>query len=171
MIPILAGILFLLALVLLWQSSRQKKTTGLPGGRVIYVDTHGWGSSEKLLFDPELNLTGKPDYLVQQGKKTIPVEVKSTRGGGIPYDSHIFQLAVYCLLVSKCMGKRPPYGILHYPGSTYAIDYTPALESALMDILGEIRVCEKKATANRSHDQPARCSRCGYRSACDQRLA
>ena len=169
--PILAGILCLLAIVFLWLGARKRRTSGLPGGRIIYVDGHTWGKPEKLLFDLELNLTGKPDYLIQQGKVTIPVEVKSSRGGGMPYDSHIFQLGVYCLLVDKCLGNRPPYGILNYPDHSYAIDFTPALEASILGILAEMHSLEKKTTVDRSHDQSSRCTHCGYRSTCDQRLA
>ena len=171
MIPILALLLTLLALFLLWQAARQRKAAGLPGGRVIYADTRAWGAVEKPLYDAELGLTGKPDYLVESGKGIIPVEVKSARVGSAPHDSHIFQLGAYCLLVQRSTGKRPPYGILHYPNRTFAIDYTPALEAAVLDLLVEMRQGEKRGNVDRSHDQPARCARCGFRSVCDQRLA
>jgi CRISPR-associated exonuclease Cas4 len=171
MIPILALVLTVLALLLLWQASRQRKAAGLPGGRVIYADTRAWGAVEKPLYDADLGLAGKPDYLVQRGSAIIPVEVKSSRVGAAPHDSHIYQLGAYCLLVQRTTGKRPPYGILHYPNRTFAIDYTPALETALLDLLTEMRRLERKGDAPRSHEQPARCARCGFRSDCDQRLA
>ncbi len=163
--------LILLALILFWQSSRQQRQAGLPGGRVIYTDTRGWGPVEKPLYDASLGLTGKPDYLVERGGQIIPVEVKSGRAPAAPYDSHIYQLAAYCLLVERTMGKRPPYGILHYPNRDFAVDYTPELESALMDVLAEMRRDETRARVNCSHELPARCRGCGYRGLCDQRLA
>ena len=43
-------------------------------------------------------------------------------------NSHIYQLASYCLLVEKTYGKRPPYGIIHYKDQDFAIDYTQELE-------------------------------------------
>ena len=170
MIPLLAAILIALALALLWLSSRQQKATGLPGGRVIYADTRRWGPVEKPLYDARLNLAGKPDYLVEQGKAIIPVEVKSSLAPSSPHDTHIFQLAAYCLLVERSLGQRPPYGILHYRNQTFAIDYTSELEAALLELLAEMRRREKAGDASRSHDQPARCARCGFRSICDQRL-
>jgi CRISPR-associated exonuclease Cas4 len=170
--PILALVLILIALILFWQAGRQRKASGLPGGRIIYTDTRQWGAVEKPLYDPALNLAGKPDYLVMQSNgQIIPVEVKTGRSPAAPYDSHIYQLAVYCLLVERSLGKRPAYGILHYPGRTFAIDYTQTLESSLLDTLVEMRQQERRGEADRSHDQPARCVRCGYRSICDQRLA
>jgi CRISPR-associated exonuclease Cas4 len=170
MIVLLIAGLFILALVLLWLSSRQRKQAGLPGGRVIYTDTRAWNEVEKALYDPQLALTGKPDYLVEQNGQIIPVEVKSGHAPAAPYDSHIFQLAAYCLLVQRTMGKRPPYGIIHYQGRDFAVDYSPELEAQLLDILAEMRRDEMRTQVLRSHDSAARCARCGFRAGCDQRL-
>jgi CRISPR-associated exonuclease Cas4 len=167
----IAGIIIVAALFLLIIAARGQKVAGLPSGRVIYADTHAWGPVEKPLYDAELGLTGKPDYLVETGGKVIPVEVKSSRVATAPYDAHIFQLAAYCLLVHRQTGKRPPYGILHYPNRTFAIDYTPQLEAELRALLAEIHARgRRKETPDRSHNQPGRCSRCGFRQTCDQRL-
>jgi CRISPR-associated exonuclease Cas4 len=168
--PFVILALFLFAVLLFWQSARQRRAAGLPGGRVIYSDTRGWGPVEKPLYDADLALTGKPDYLVQQNGRIVPVEVKSSRTPAAPLDAHIFQLAAYCLLVERTLGKRPPYGILHYPGRTFAVDYTPALEEALLDLLAEMRVQERRGEPSRSHDEVARCRACGFRHVCDQRL-
>lgn len=167
----LAALLFLLALLLFWQAGRQQKAAGLPAGRVIYSDTRAWGAPvEQALYDAELGLTGRPDYLVEQGGLVIPVEVKSSQVGAAPFDAHIFQLAVYCLLVQRIHGKRPPYGILHYPNRSYAIDYTPQLEAALLALLDEMRARERRKEVARSHDSAARCQACGFRGVCDQSL-
>jgi CRISPR-associated exonuclease Cas4 len=162
--------LFILALIFFWQSGVQRREAGIPGGRIIYTDTGGWGAVERPLYYPPLKLTGKPDYLVRNQGTVIPVEVKSGRAPESPYDSHIFQLASYCLLVEKTYGKRPPYGIIHYNDRDFAIDYTPELETALMDLLAEMRRDEIKNSVDRSHDQPPRCARCGFRDLCDQSL-
>ncbi len=168
--PLLILSLFLFALLLFWQSSRQRRQAGLPAGRIIYSDTRGWGAVERPLYDHVLGLAGKPDYLVRQRESVIPVEVKSRRAPESPYDTHIFQLASYCLLVEKNYHVRPPYGILHYKDRDFAIDYTPELEFALMDLLADMRRDELKDEVNRSHEQPARCARCGFRQICDQSL-
>jgi CRISPR-associated exonuclease Cas4 len=165
-----ALVLIILALVFLWLSSRQRKQAGLPGGRIIYTDTRAWGEVEKPLYDSQLGLTGKPDYLVEQNGQVIPVEVKSGRAPDAPYDSHIYQVAAYCLLVQRGMGKRPPYGIIHYNDRDFAVDYTPELENELLDILAEMRRDETRTSVARSHENPARCNRCGFRDLCDQKL-
>lgn len=168
--PFVIVLLTFVALVVLWQASRQQRKAGLPGGRVVYTDTRGWGRVEKPLYDFGLDLTGKPDYLVEHRDMLIPVEVKTGRTPAAPYDSHIFQLAAYCMLVQRTSGKRPEYGIIKYPKRSFSVDYTPKLESAFLDLLAEIRIFERKRSADRSHQSPARCEGCGFRKVCDQRL-
>lgn len=165
-----ALVLLLLSILLFWRSGRARRAAGLPGGRIIYTDTRGWGKVEKPLYDSTLGLTGKPDYLVEQHGKPIPVEVKSGRAPEAPYDSHIYQLAAYCLLIERTMGKRPPYGIIHYANRDFAVDYTRELEDALLDLLAEIRRDERREQIPRSHESAGRCAKCGFREICDQRL-
>jgi len=124
--------LLLVALILFWHSNRQLRRAGLPGGRIIYTDTRGWGKLEKPLIYAPLELTGKPDYLVEKEGSIIPVEVKSGRAPAVPYDSHIYQLAAYCLLVEMTFGKQPAYGIPHYTNRDFAIDYSSELEASLL---------------------------------------
>ena len=170
-IPIIALVLLFLAFIFFWQSNRQRQAAGLPGGRVIYTDARGWNKLEKPLFYAALELTGKPDYLVQQNGQIIPVEVKSGRAPDAPYDSHIYQLAAYCLLVEKTYAKRPPYGIIHYAGKDFAIDYTHELEQSLLELLTEMKRDEFRKDVPRSHEQAARCKRCGFREVCNQKVA
>jgi CRISPR-associated exonuclease Cas4 len=169
MLYIALALLFI-AIIFFWQSNRQRQAAGLPGGRVIYTDTRGWGKLEKPLFYAALELTGKPDYLVQQDGQIIPVEVKSGRAPEAPYDSHIYQLASYCLLVEKTYGKRPPYGIIHYETRDFAVDYTQELEQSLLELLTEMKRDQHKTDIPRSHEQAVRCKRCGFRKVCDQKL-
>lgn len=167
----LALLLFIFALFFFRKSTAERKEAGLPSGRIIYSDTRGWGKLEKPLFYTALELTGKPDYLIEQGDKIIPVEVKSGKAPETPYDSHIYQLAAYCLLVEKTYHKRPPYGIIHYENRDFAIDYTRQLEQALIDLLVEMKRDELNKNVPRSHEQAGRCAKCGFREICDQSLA
>ena len=88
MLPLIALLLILVGLLVFWLGRRSQVEAGLPIGRVIYSDTRGWQSIEKPLFSHAHRLTGKPDYLVKQGRDIVPVEVKSgdaagqTLGGG-----------------------------------------------------------------------------------------
>lgn len=168
LIPIF--LLVIAALYLLWIASRERRASGLPGGRVIYSDPKLWGPVEKPLYDAALGLTGKPDYLVENESEIIPVEVKTGRTPDAPRDAHIFQLAAYCILVERCLGHRPAYGILHYPERTFSIEFTQELENSLLDMLAEMRRQERREDISRSHEERGRCSQCGFRSHCDQRL-
>ncbi|UCE00948.1 MAG: Dna2/Cas4 domain-containing protein [Chloroflexota bacterium] len=168
--PYLIGSLIILGVILFWLSSRQRAAAGLPAGRVIFSDHEQWGEVPAPLYDPTFNLTGKPDYLVENERGIIPVEVKSTRMKTAPYDSHIYQLAAYCLLVDKSFGIRPPYGILNYPNKEIAIDYTNYLEQNLIEIIREIHLQERRKNVDRSHHSLERCRTCGFRTTCDQAL-
>jgi CRISPR-associated exonuclease Cas4 len=158
------------ALGLFFISARQKKNAGIAGGRVIYSDTSKWSKVEKPLYDPYIRLAGKPDYLVELGKQVIPIEVKSRRAPQAPFDSHIFQLAAYCLLVQHEYGNRPNYGIIHYPNRTFEINFTSALEDSTRDIIRQMQERKSRSQVARSHENPHFCKRCGYRSICDQSL-
>jgi CRISPR-associated exonuclease Cas4 len=166
----LIGFLLLLGVALFWLSGLQCRSTGLPSGRVVYSDHDDWGKVEKPLYDPTFNLTGKPDYLVENSAGIIPVEVKSSRLKTAPYDSHIYQLAAYCLLIEQTFSIRPSYGILHYANQDIAVDYTPELEQSVIDIIREMRSLARRRNIDRSHQSANRCRGCGFNSICDQAL-
>jgi len=166
----LAFIFLVAGVFLLWQSGRQRRAAGLPAGRVVYTDTENWTRVEKPLYHPGLGLTGKPDYIVHTDNGYIPVEVKSSAAPSVPYESHVFQLAAYCVLVESTTHQRPPYGLIRYRNRTIAVDFTPELEREIVDLLSEMRTFVHTSRVNRSHDEPGRCAHCGYRDVCDQRL-
>jgi CRISPR-associated exonuclease Cas4 len=168
--PYFVVFLLLLSLYLFWWSSRKQRETGLPAGRLVYDDASGWNKVERPLFDAELGLAGKPDYILVQNGHSIPVEVKSSSAPVSPYENHVYQLAAYCMLVERCYGVRPPYGILRYRNHTFEIDYTEELEQNLLDLLSEMRQPQKRNGPDRSHEEAGRCHHCSYRSACNQAL-
>jgi CRISPR-associated exonuclease Cas4 len=171
MLELYLAILFcVFAVVLFFLSARQRRQAGLPGGRVIYIDTNQWGKVEKPLYDPKLRLTGKPDYLIRQGRLVIPIEVKSRQAPQVPYDSHIYQLAAYCLLVEREYETRPTHGIIHYANKDFAIYFTAELEESVERIIREMHGRTDHSQMDRSHQDGKRCLHCGYRSICDQAL-
>jgi len=170
---LLACALILLAagVLLLIRARRLHQQTGLPQGRVIYADTGAWNRCEKPLFSRHYLLTGKPDYLVDDGGARIPVEVKSILSPPVPYRSHVLQLAAYCLLVEEEYGQPPPYGIIKYRDRTYAVEYTAQLRDELLSVLAEMRQDLAADDVGPSHASPNRCRSCGYRGECEERLA
>jgi len=99
---------------------------------VVYVDTGAWQRNAKPLFSNTYQLTGKPDYLVRERNRIIPVEVKSRAAPDAPYLSHVMQLAAYCLLVEDTLGAAAPYGYVHYRDRTFKVEFTRALRAELL---------------------------------------
>jgi CRISPR-associated exonuclease Cas4 len=162
-------ILLVLAVVIWLVARWLSQRSGLPQGQVVYTDTGAWGRLEKTLFSKRHNLTGKPDYLVRNGNVYIPVEVKSANAPkGGPYESHVYQVAAYCVLVEETYRQRPTHGLIKYADKTLAVDFTPQLESDLLELLDDIRADGEVEEVARSHHSAARCRACGFREVCGQ---
>jgi CRISPR-associated exonuclease Cas4 len=166
----LALVFLAFAAALFWLSGKQRTRLGLPEGRVLYSDTGTRREMEAPLFADDLCLVGKPDYLVESREGLIPVELKSGRTPIKPFDSHIYQLAAYCLLVQRNYRRRPPYGIIRYPEQSFAVEFTRDLEERLVKLLAEMQSTSEVSELHRSHIQPGRCAACGYGELCEERL-
>lgn len=167
--PWLIFLLLIAGLALLLLGHRQAARMGMPSGRIVSIDSSALAKPERPLYDRDLDLLGRPDYLIETKHGLVPVEVKSGPAPASPYESHVLQLAAYCRLVQASRGRRPPYGVLKYGDRSFAIDYTPGLENALLDLLADMRR-DEGGEPDRSHESPERCRGCGYRETCDQRL-
>lgn len=168
------GILLILlaAVVWLWSYSEQtRKATGLPKGKIIYTDSGTWFPNQNALYAEDIQLAGKPDYLVEQADGSIiPVEVKSGNAPSEPWGGHLYQLASYCYLVEATYGVRPEYGIIQYRDRAFAVDYTEELEDDLLDIIMEMRDAMAYPEVHRDHDEWRICAACSMRRHCEQRL-
>jgi len=188
MIYLLLAVVLLLvvAFLALVASSRAAKRSGLPSGQLIYSDTgfavghiaptalNAQGvKQERPLVSQRFGLIGRPDYLVRADEGIIPVEAKSTRcpANGRPYDSHIMQLAAYCLLVEDVLGAEVPYGVVRYADEEIAVDYTPELKEELIALLAEMNDARLPDDVPRSHEDARRCHGCSMRESCDEALA
>ncbi len=165
---ILCGVAGLLLLLL---SSSLRARAGLPHGEVIYSDTADWRRCEKTLFSARCALAGRPDYVVLERKGYVPIEVKPGRVFAQPQWSDVLQLAAYCCLVEDEYGRRPPHGYLKYRDRLFRIAYDRRLEKALLTVIEQMRGDLHAPDVAASHNEPQRCMHCGYRAACDQRLA
>lgn len=174
----MSSLLFLLALLLaaaglallLWGRRRQR-ATGVPLGELLYSDTGAEQVVREPLISRRYGLVGKPDYLVaatQTGQRTpIPVEVKSRLAPAQPLESHVLQLAAYCLILEDLHGAAPTHGILRYADRSFTVPFTAELRRAVLDAAAHIRTARRAADpVRRSHDERARCVHCGYRRAC-----
>ncbi len=168
--PIYWALLLLALGLILWLISQsQRKSSGLPKGELLYSDNKVLQNLPKLLHDPELELVGRPDYVIRDdGGFLIPVELKSASAPSHPYESHIVQLMAYCRLVDVHFGQRPPYGIIQYKDRAFKIPYSRDNEHKLYDLISQFR--DSSSNGKRSHNSPGRCRGCGYASICDQSL-
>ncbi|GAB4400537.1 MAG: CRISPR-associated protein Cas4 [Anaerolineales bacterium] len=169
-VAVVALLLVIVGLVVWLWARRQWAGAGLPRGRLVYGDTGRWERTREPLFSRRYGLTGRPDYLVRVGNARVPVEVKSGQAPAQPYEGHVLQLAAYCLLAEEVFGVRPPYGLLRYDNATLEIPYDEPLRSRLLDTLAAMREARAHGSADRDHDTPQKCLRCGQRENCDQRL-
>jgi CRISPR-associated exonuclease Cas4 len=192
MIPLLLLIILLAlaAAVAGVAAARESKRAGLPAGALLYSDTgrpvgrvaptevgRDGKKQERPLVSVALELVGRPDYLIEAEGGVVPVEVKSTPcpAGGRPYDSHLAQLAAYCLLVEDVLGRKVPYGLVKYRDREVRVEYTDEMRGQALALVEELKA-DMNASANgeevhRSHDDPRRCAGCSLRDVCTESLA
>ena len=163
-------VVVLVAAILLFIASRKTRAqTGLPfSARIVYSDTGAWEKVEKPLFSRHYLLTGKPDYIIEDDDATIPIEVKPNRVAPAPRESDVMQLAAYALLIEESFGAKPPHGLLKYRDAVFQIDFTDELREQLIELMEAMREDLEAQDVARSHAEPSRCRRCGYREDCGQ---
>jgi len=133
----IAGLfILLLGFILLIVIAKQRKRLGVLMKKRIYQDTQS--KPGETMYSKTLNLVGKPDYLIQDKKIIIPVEVKTGKTPRSPYPNHTMQLMAYCLLVEENFGIRPPGGILKYPEKEFKIAFTKEAENSVRELAKEI---------------------------------
>jgi CRISPR-associated exonuclease Cas4 len=144
----------------------KKKSQGIPEGLVLYSDLN---VPAEPLFSRRLLLSGKPDYIVQNGSQYIPVEVKTGRRPH-PQHSHVLQLAAYCQLLEDTFGEFVPEGILVYNRVPYTIRFDPTLRFELEQVMGSMRSSLRDGFVERNHEEPGRCQACSMRRYCSDCL-
>lgn len=171
-------------------AAREARRAGLPKGALLYSDTgrpvgrvaraevgRDGKKQERPLVSEALELVGRPDYLIEAEGGVVPVEVKSTAcpASGRPYDSHLAQLAAYCLLVEDVLGAEVPYGLVKYRDREVRVEYTDEMRERALALVEELKA-DMNASAegrevHRSHDDPRRCAGCSLRDVCTESLA
>jgi CRISPR-associated protein Cas4 len=121
-----------------------RRVVGLPPGEVVYT---GHEKQAKLLRAPQYNLSGKPDYVVRQGKEFTPVDLKSGAAPKKLYESDRMQVIAQALLVEAEFGTRPAYALVQYPGRTYKVSVRPQSVARLEEALEVMRLARETGTA------------------------
>ena len=98
-------------------------------GNVLYV-----GNDEAPIYRSErYGLSGKPDYVLQEGGELVPVEMKSGRTPKGPLFSHIVQVAAYCLLLEDHTGRKVNRGMLKYSEAEFDVEFDENLRQIVLD--------------------------------------
>jgi CRISPR-associated exonuclease Cas4 len=161
-------LLFSIALIFLSvafriQARKLKKIHSIQPGRIIYSDLN---KPAKSLFSKKYQITGKPDYIIKEKDRFIPVELKYGRHNS-PQKNHLFQLAGYCQLIEDSYGGFVPYGIIIYNNKNqYKIPFNPQTRFELEYTIKEMRKILKNRSISRNHDDSHRCINCSMKEYC-----
>lgn len=150
------------------RAKRLVKEAGQRHGRVVDSDLAGQG---QLMEDPEWDLTGTPDYVMETEEGLVPVEVKTGKTPDRPFDSHVMQVACYLRLLEANTDQPPKYGLLTYPQRIFQVQWDDAMKERLQGMVDAIHHAEETGRADRDHEHPGRCRGCARRAECDQALA
>ena len=175
LVLVLATTLAVLAVVLFVLSRNVRVKTGIPAGQIFYQDLGGQPFQAEVLRSLRWGISGKPDCLLRITEGVVPVELKRSKKapsrGGV-YPNHAIQNLAYCALVEDQMRVRVPYGLVLYAGhQVRRVEYNDENKRWLAEIVQEVGSASELSTVMRNHRLPARCSGCGLRASCSQRLA
>jgi len=139
----------------------------IPNGEILYSDLN---VPAKPFFSARYRITGKPDYVVMEDNKYIPIELKSGFNNK-PKQNHILQLATYCQLLEDCYGGFVPYGRLVYGNSDFVIPFDPGLRFELESVISKMKKSIKYGYVELNHNDINRCRNCSMRKYCLDKLA
>lgn len=146
---------------------RNQRKAHLVPGRLVASDLSGPGP---LLHDPEWNLQGRPDQILETKSGWVPVEFKTGKTPAHPHRNHAQQVGCYLRLVEVATGKAPDYGLLNYPDGVFRIEWNDTLRADVQETLRRIAKARADGSADRDHHHVGRCMGCSRRGACTQRL-
>jgi CRISPR/Cas system-associated exonuclease Cas4 (RecB family) len=152
--------LVLVAVVLFVASWALGRTTGIRGG----------ASVEPLLVDETLRLRGRPDYVVRERGRLVPIELKPLRRSTVLYESDRMQLVAYLLLVRANYPREfAGYGRVRYRDAEFTVTLDEASEARCSALAERVRAA-RRTEVHRTHDIAGKCAACAHRAACGESL-
>ena len=124
----------------------------------------------KPFFSTRYQISGKPDYIVVENDKFIPIELKSG-SYNVPKENHIFQLAAYCQLLEDSYKTFIPYGRLVYSDSDFLIPFDPKLRFELQSTISKMKKIIHYGNVELNHSDVGKCRNCSMRSYCSEKLS
>lgn len=172
-----AVVLVACALLVRYALSRFSRATRgrveIRNARVVARDTSV--GEAIMLYDVELGLRGKPDYLLEQvshvGERLVPLEVKPLRRSSRLYESDRIQIGGYLVALRGSFRDRAStIGYVQYKSTTFEVELTRDLEAKVRGLVDELRDARHATSVHRSHDSAARCRNCPVQHHCDEKL-
>jgi CRISPR-associated exonuclease Cas4 len=139
------------------------------GGRVVASDSVV-ARRTRVLRSARYGVSGKPDYLVEERGRIVPVELKPTRRSATPWLRDVVQLAAYCLLIEETEPRFAGYGYLRYADRTFRIDFTESLRAELLRTVAALRADLTAPDVDPNHDDSRRCARCSLVQVCGKQV-
>ena len=156
-------VIFLLGILLAAPALFFRRRAGIGYGYTISHD-------HITLTSTKLGLTGRPDRIIQRGKKFIPEEKKSSKR---LRQSHVAQIGAYLLLCEEQYGVRPRYGfVVLGNGRRVKVKNTRKLRREVLEVADAIRYARKHSKEPLETTATARqCSFCGQKENCSINFA
>jgi len=138
---------FVRLIFLLFREDVRKCKTKLPGGgyRLAYSDKRTGARRPGVIYgrtltDAARGLSGKPDMIFFNGRRVIPVELKSSAIGNAdgPREGDLMQLAAYFRLAEAQFKKKSVHGRLVYSDAMFIVLNTRKLQRRLSRVLNEM---------------------------------
>ena len=126
-----------------------------------------------VLKSRKYNLAGRPDYMIKENERRIPVEVKTGRRPKAPFFSHVLQIGAYCLLSEETFPRSPSHGQIRYgfESEPHNVEWEPKLKTLVLEKIEEMNdILEGRTKAHRNHKRVGKCNNCSRRKGCPERL-
>ena len=138
-----------------------------------YIHQTHWLSvkcrKEVYLTSDKWKLKGICDYLIEENRKEIPLEIKSGKcKGNTPYEPDIMQLMCYILLLEDNFSIKYEYGYILYVGSKKKLKVTidRKMRSNLYSYFKSIRAFMRSGVIPRIKKDEKSCWKCSYHDCC-----
>ena len=164
----LSIIFFIISKYLKIKSNKIKSENQILDGEIIYSDLN---EPEKPLISNKYKIIGKPDYVIKNKGRYIPVEIKTGNHKTLK-NNHIIQLAAYCQILEDHYKTFTASGIIFYKDTAkkYNINYDPKLRFELTSLINEIRQIQKTKKIKRNHYDIKKCINCSFRKYCKEKI-
>jgi CRISPR-associated exonuclease Cas4 len=127
--------------------------------RIKFSDMSGQGI---VLHSARYGLSGKPDLILKNGIRYVPIEYKSYTSGGAAREWDVAQLLAYCLLVEENLGKTDG-GRIIYPDGEFFVPWNKDARIYLLAIMRRMRTGRFEMT-----EDLWKCRNCEFSAYCQR---